>query len=424
MSTACLPAEEKQGPACWGYALLGGSVLIGIQLGLVLAVGWLGAGEGPEECYRRLFKWDSEWYANIVDNGYLSTLPPTPPNRIDSNVAFAPGYPVAAGVLVRVLGLPTWLALVIVAQLCSWGLWIYLLLILRRWQVPLARAAAAALAILVHPAAFFLVSAYSESLFLMSLLGFIYWSGAAGRLSWLLAAVHGLVMTATRLIGAPLAAYPLFSLLDGRPPETRKVWLTNALSRLLLCAAAALGALLFFAYCQVRWGIWDLYMQTQRMGWEINPDYLIFLRPRHWHLLFPPWRAEAPIPHDLSRFTLPVTLVLILGLGLAENVASRTLPDSKWRERLGLYFCGACLLYFPTAGLVAAHEPMQSMIRYGLGVHLMMIMGLVHLLGQVPALPGRARVLGWALFAIYLPTSLALQVWCLYTYSWTPMFVA
>jgi hypothetical protein len=192
-------------------------------------------------------------------------------------------------------------------------------------------------------------------------------------------------MTATRLIGASLAAYPLFSLLGGGTAENKKARLTNALSRLLLCAAAALGALLFFAYCQVRWGIGDLYMQTQCIGWQINPGYLIFLRPRNWQLLLPPWRPEPPIPHDLSRYTLPVTLVLILGLGLAEKIASRTLSDSKWRERLGLYFCGAVLLYFPTAGLVAAHEPMQSMIRYGLGVHLMMIMALVHLLGQMAA---------------------------------------
>jgi hypothetical protein len=423
MSTDCMPAEEKR-PVGWGYAWLGGSALILLQLGLILAVGWLGAAEGPEECYRQLFKWDSGWYAHIIDNGYLSTLPPTPPNLIDSNVAFAPGYPVVAGLFGRAFGLPTWLALVVVAQLCSWGLWIYLLLIFRRWRVPPGRAAAAALAMLAHPAAFFLVSAYSESLFLMTLLGFIYWSGASGRLSWLLAAVHGLVMTATRLIGAPLAVYPLLSLVDGQRPETRSAWLRKVLSRLLLCAAAALGALSFFAYCQVRWGIWDLYMQTQRIGWQIDPDYLIFLRPRHWHLLIPPLRPEAPIPHDLSRYTLPVTLLLILGLALAEKIASRALPDFNWRGRAGLYFCGAIMLYFPTAGLVVAHEPMQSMIRYGLGVHLMMVMGLVHLLGHVPALPRLARVVGWTMFAIYLPTSLGLQVWCLYTFSWTPMFVA
>jgi len=38
-----------------------------------------------------------------------------------------------------------------------------------------------ALLIAAHPAAFFLVAGYSESLFLMALLGFIYWSTAEGR---------------------------------------------------------------------------------------------------------------------------------------------------------------------------------------------------------------------------------------------------
>lgn len=421
MSTESLPAEEKRDPVHWGFALLGGLALLLIQVGIVLAVGWLTAGAGPEESYRNLVKWDSLWYGAIVDQGYQTTIPPTPSSL---TVGFAPGYPLLAGALGRVFGLPTWLALVSAAQLSCWGFWTYLLLFFRRWRVPAGRAAVAALAVLAHPAAFFLVSAYSESLFLLALLGFIYWSDTPGWLSWLLAAVHGLVMSATRLIGAPLVIYPLVGLLDGRRSASRSDWQKKVVARLLLCAAAALGALLFFAYCQMRWGMWDLYMQVQHVGWDINPDYLVFLHPRNWHVINPPFRDGAPIPHDLSRFTLPVTLFLILALALAEKIASLMVPDTHWRGRIGLYLCGAIMLYLAVAGLVAAREPMQSMIRYGLCIHLMMIMGFVHLLGSIPPLPQRARRAGWTLLAIYLPVGLGLQMWCLYTYSWTRMFVA
>src|SRR4029453_3273517 len=67
----------------------------------------------------------------------------------------------------------------------------------------------ATILILANPAAFFLVAAYSESLFLMALLGFIYWSAAEGRTAKVLAAVHRGGMSATRIIGIVCAAFPL-----------------------------------------------------------------------------------------------------------------------------------------------------------------------------------------------------------------------
>ena len=56
------------------------------------------------------------------------------------------------------------------------------------WNVSSALQICAALLILAHPAAFFLVAGYSESLFLMALLGFVYWSSAEGRSAKILAA--------------------------------------------------------------------------------------------------------------------------------------------------------------------------------------------------------------------------------------------
>ena len=65
-------------------------------------------------------------------------------------------------------------------------------------------------AIVVHPGPFYLVVGYSESLFLLGLLGYFYWCEKAGRWSWSLAARHGFGMTATRLVGLPAAVFPVW----------------------------------------------------------------------------------------------------------------------------------------------------------------------------------------------------------------------
>ena len=95
------------------------------------------------------------------------------------------------------------------AQVAAWGFWSYFFLFCQRWNLSPLLQFFGALSIAAHPAAFFLVAGYSESLFLMSLLGFIYWSSAEGRLAKFLAALHGFVMSATRIVGIPCAAFPV-----------------------------------------------------------------------------------------------------------------------------------------------------------------------------------------------------------------------
>jgi hypothetical protein len=74
---------------------------------------------------------------------------------------------------------------------------------------------------------------------------------------------HGVLMTGTRLIGLPLALCPLLR------PTAGRGWA----SRIALAAAAALGGLAFFAYCQIAFGRWDRYLRTQAVGWGVVPDY-------------------------------------------------------------------------------------------------------------------------------------------------------
>src|SRR5207302_3000051 len=120
-----------------------------------------------------------------------------------------------------------------------------------RWNLPSGWQLLGALAILAHPAAFFLVAGYSESLFLMGLLGFLFWSGTEARGARILAAIHGIVMSATRIVGLPCALAPLVKRiweLGWRKLTNVRDWLANYGATALLSASAMLGGLGFFIY--------------------------------------------------------------------------------------------------------------------------------------------------------------------------------
>src|SRR5207249_7540302 len=154
-----------------------------LAFGLVLTVAQLGiaigllAPEGPLSVrYSTLIQHDSYWFMNIVERGYQTIVPPTDHKVMEiSNVAFFPAYPAIAALLRYGLGLGTDNALLITAQAAALGFWSYFFLFCERWNISPALKFFGALSIVAHPAAFFLIAGYSESLFLMSLLGFIYW---------------------------------------------------------------------------------------------------------------------------------------------------------------------------------------------------------------------------------------------------------
>src|SRR5207249_336860 len=240
---------------------------------IAMAVGLL-APEGPFSYrYSTLVQHDSYWFMNIVDRGYQTIVPPIDHKVMEvSNVAFFPAYPALAAFFRYGLNIDTGTALLFTAQLAAWGFWSYFFLFCKRWNVSPTLQTCAALLILAHPAAFFLVAGYSESLFLMALLGFIYWSTADGRSAKIWAAAHGIVMSAARIVGIVCAAFPLVrSLVSNgwkglREPRS---WFRQYAAAIGLSAVATLGAVFFFIYCQVRWGNWNMYMLTQAAGWGI-----------------------------------------------------------------------------------------------------------------------------------------------------------
>src|SRR6266853_3587526 len=242
-------------------------------LQLAMAVGLLVPQEPILERYSALVQHDSYWFMNIIDRGYQTIVPPIDHKEIEvSNVAFFPAYPAIAALLRNAFNISTGMALLIAAQLAAWGFWTYFFLFCRRWKVARSLQICGTLLILANPAAFFLVAAYSESLFLMALLGFFYWSTAEGRTARVLAAMHGMVMSVTRIVGIVCAAFPLVrsTVRTGWRGllEPRK-WLRKNRAAVGLTFVAACGGIAFFVLCQLRWGHRDLYMLTQAAGWGI-----------------------------------------------------------------------------------------------------------------------------------------------------------
>src|SRR6266550_7695175 len=248
--------------------LAAGLLLTAVQL--ALAVGML-APEGPlSDRYESLIQHDSYWFINIVDRGYQTIVPPIDHKVMEvSNVAFFPAYPAIVAAFRYGLDISTGTALLVTAQLAAWGFWSYFFLFCRRWKVPQALKICGTFLILANPAAFFLVSAYSESLFLMALLGFVYWSTAEGPAAKALAAIHGMGMSAARIVGIVCAAFPVVRSVfrtGWRGLLKSLSWIRENRGAIGLTFVAASGAVPFFAYCQLRWGHWDLYMLTQAAG--------------------------------------------------------------------------------------------------------------------------------------------------------------
>jgi hypothetical protein len=330
--------------------------------------------------YRGLHQWDSNWYARIAAEGYPEDLPWERERMAE--VGFFPGYPLAVRAVAQLTGLPVETATLVAAQLAACGVWVYVLLFLRRGRTPAPLAAAAVLLLVAHPSAFFLAAGYSESLFLCATLGFLYWSSAGGRSGWLLAALYGIVMTATRIVGLPLAMVPLLLAVVTLVRGERR-W-GDVIRAGLLGGVASLGGLLFFAFCQWRYGRWDTYMYAQVAGWGVAPDYLALLRSSAYRPGLPLLLPEGALnPNTLSQWVVPLTVLLFGGLLLTELRLGRGTPSDGKRERVGLFLAAFVMFYIAASG--TAFSGFIGLLRYSYCAHVALVLAAAHLLGRVPA---------------------------------------
>jgi hypothetical protein len=388
---------------------------LAVTVAQVMIAVFLLAPDGPLSYrYSTLVQHDSYLFANIIEGGYQTIVPPINHKAMEiSNVAFFPAYPAIAALLRYGLHVETDKALLITAQAATFGFWSYFFLFCQRWNLSPSLRFCGALSILAHPAAFFLVTAYSESLFLMALVGFIYWAGSPSRAAKLYAALHGILMSATRIVGIPCAAAPLVERIrvaGWRALRRPREWFRIYGSAVVLAIIATFGAALFFIYCQLRWGHWGIYMLTQSSGWAIVPDYLAVFNPSSYRWVLPALND----PTAMSQMSMTAGALLFVLVAVCELVPGIR-RNTNSAARVGLYFCAAVIYYVSVSGVASVE--MESMLRYHFAVHALIVLAVLHFLRQFARPPLYVRALGMALVALAAVAGLTLQGWYVWNFT-------
>ncbi len=369
--------------------LAGGLALTLLQILFVIGVQkesrFLGA-------YRNLAQWDSEHYQQIAFRGYYSDIPVIYEGTVltraswikNTNVAFFPGYPV---VIKPFLLFFNWrIASVVAAHFTAIGMWTTFLLLMRRLRIAGIATAAVILLTVSHPAGFYLVAAYSESLFLWGLFGMLLWMNSESKRGWLWTGLHGALASFTRIFGMALFVLPVIGTLADRWPDVRtKESIKEFLKSSYAGIMTLVGGLSFFAYCQMMFGRWDLYFQRQAAGWDIQPTYLLW-QSEFLDSLFL-WYTPVKMSDgwEVSKSATPITLWFLLAAFAIDLAVSFFRKDKSFRTRVPLWAAAVILFYLPAAALIT--QAWRSMMRYALIPIILALIALAHLWSRqkVPA---------------------------------------
>jgi hypothetical protein len=179
----------------------------------------------------------------------------------------------------------------------------------------------------------------------------------------------GIAMSATRIVGAPVSFFPVLSQASIALGRSKKINL-KALSRsMLISIIASIGTLGFLAYCQFRFGRYDLYMETQRIGWGIMPDYKAIFK----------WK-EFAYASPIDQFSTIASGIAFLVFAAIEIGTGAVRKNRGVFERLPIYLVSALIFFITLSGLKSLN--FRSMIRYTLPWHVLLLLCLAHLLSR------------------------------------------
>ena len=335
-------------------------IALAITLAQVFTLSLLTGQKSFSEAYDKFCTWDCVNYARIAEESYPRDL--NAPNVYPIHYGFFPGLPLASKLVIKITGLDRQKATVLTSQLFAIGFWYYVLALLALLGISLPLSLVVIGFLLSYPSAFYLINGYSESAFLMTLLGFIYWTlrGKKGDLA--IASLHGFVMAATRIVGLPLVLLPLLIFFLKNSSSFSKIFKNwrDFIPSGIVCLVASLGAISFFVFCNYSNGHWNSYMMAQAKGWGITPNYLFFLDERTYHLFFP--SIEDFI--GFNPLSVPLFLMLLVFAVVCEAFQYKIIGSHGLRVRLIFYIAGLLLFLIPAVGLVNSNY--QSMMRYTL----------------------------------------------------------
>jgi hypothetical protein len=284
-----------------------------------------------------LCQWDCAWYVSILSRGYVSTVPPIAQSLDQANVAFFPLYPFVGREFARLFALAPEVALPILSFLFAAGVFFVSGRILDTRRDPLARKKLLLLA--VYPASFYLFVGYSEALYIFFLLLAFYAADRAMRLPsresriWLtILALSAFFLGLTRLtgfvIGSGAAAVCFLAGFFRSYPQPRFAPVGTGRAPFVWATFSILGVATFFAYCQTKFGVWDLYFRTLDVGWNkeasITGFFRFFFRAIQKNIL-PHWFAKEPM--RMSWVITADTIVVFIYVLFVEG-------KRLWRSRL------------------------------------------------------------------------------------------
>lgn len=232
--------------ACVLAAALGATLCLGFDPPPVEQAAWRVSSGAIANLPAR---WDAYWYADIAEHGYRWD-PGTP---LQQSVVFFPAYPLALRAIHTLSGIPVLWG----GVLLSLGAFAWATLVFRRIaaaEIGDAAASRAVWLLAAYPFAAFFSAAYTESLFLLALLG--AWQASRERRVWL-AAACGLLLGLTRpngfLMSVPLACVWWTAALPAAPSEGAG-WSRARLAGLAVAATPVIG---MAAYCVFLWWQFD-----------------------------------------------------------------------------------------------------------------------------------------------------------------------
>ena len=341
--------------------------MLAIAVGLTLwQIGYamlLSGQPTADSAWRSLYQSDGGWFSNIMDEGYY--FPQNPTYEFPGNVAFYPAYPLVSKAVGVVFRLDNVAAMLATSQFFCAVFWYYFQFVLRQLGVTGKMAAGSLLLFAAHPTNVFLVATYSESLFLAAMLGFVAWCSRETKFGFATACFHGTILTSTRLVGLPLAILPLLLLaFAGR--KSPGAWLRAGANTLF----ASTRALAYFAFLQWKFGQWNAFTVTQRVGWGVVPDYFVFFR---WNTYDMKYGEILQMHRDvgaLNRMTLPLSLLHFAAVAALEAIAIRS-GSKRWKVRVPLWLLAVGLFAVPA--MSHAGREWFSLARFALTWHCLLV---------------------------------------------------
>lgn len=326
--------------AVYGLARVVTTTVLLLVMRHQMPTGMTGGDSVPVDYFSFTALWDGQWYQAIALRGYPDLLPVGASGAVEQNPwAFYPLFPylAKAGMAVTGLGFPTVASTV--ALLCGTAAAVLMGLLLRgRIGDPAAYLVVALWA--SFPASVTLQLAYTESLAMLLLVGYLY---ALSRERWLVATAVAVLVGLSRPIAVPLGVVTLVVVvLRWRARSQRPVSRREYASMAAALVGCGVAGLLWPAVAWWRTGVSTAYTDTMA-SWRGDAK----VEP------FTPWLDKAH--YYLGDTWGPVALVGIAVVLLA-------MVAGPWARGLGADLRTWAIAY--PVYLAAVLDPFTSIFRY------------------------------------------------------------